>query len=366
MQFISISDTHLGLSTDSEGIDDPESGINIRARDGFQALDQVIDYAIVNKIKLIVHSGDVFNSKNIGQNNIHAFYERVKRALDAGIFLYVLAGNHDASVFTLRKIPLDLVTTLDILNTHFTRGNDYLDLGYIQIVSLSYWNTTESIIEFLDKVSKENVDWKRPTLLVAHLEINYPGSIGSFKESLNAIPLEVLTKHKWDAVQLGHIHEFKILNESPKVFYTGSLVRCTFAEEQFEKGFWVNTMDNGKFTMQQIPIECLQMLTLKGTMDDIRIALTKAKPRHFKNVIVRVIVDTTKEEIDEKFFKTMLAEAFKFRVIKQAQTKKLRRMDAVGLSTMTEYAERYFANEPRKAELMILLNEIKKAEESKI
>jgi len=365
MQLISISDTHYGISTDSGNVDDPISGINRRTQDGFQALDQVVNYAIENDVKVLIHSGDVFDNKTPSQNVINAFAERLKKLSDAGIHSYILLGNHDASQRLVRKTGLDLMKTLDVPNVCVTRGGDILDLGWVQIASISYWYLPNEISAAVDEVASR-IDWNRPAILVVHLQIEFAEFPGSFKEDLPFVPLTALTRHKWAYVQAGHIHRAQILNQEPFVFYAGSLTRHSFAEEKDPKTFWLSEInDNNVVLPKQIPVECLRMLTLKGTMEDIRAALKKAKPENFVNVIVRVIVNTEKEDIDEKFFKTMFAQAFKSRISKEAKTKELKKMDANGLSSMKEYAESYFAKEPRKVELMALLEEIRKTEESK-
>ena len=106
------------------------------------------------------------------------------------------------------------------------------------------------------------------------------------------------------------------------------------------------------------------MCNIKGEMGQIREALETKNPSDFKNVIVKIIVTNTEnEDIDYKLLKTFFAQAFKVRISKEAKTKALKKMDAIGLSSLNQYAEKYFEKEPRKVELMALLEEIKRIEE---
>jgi len=361
---IHVSDTHVGLTTD--GVDNPLTGINTRAQDCLDALSYLVDYAIANNVKIILHSGDVFNDKGISLTYINAASAIIKRAADAGIFVYLLAGNHDSSRLLTRKNTIEHFATLHVKNVYVTRGGDYTDLGYCQVVSVPYWSTPEDIQNDINTLALQ-VDWTRPAFLVAHLQIDYAGFPGWFKDpSLQFVPAAALAAHPWTYVAVGHIHKNQQLVEDKHVYYAGSLVRCTFTEEHDPKGFMEFDVQGVKAVDVHLhEVECLRMLTLKGTMSDLRVALIKAKPKHFKNAIVRVLVDTTDEDIDDAFFKLLFAEAFKARVSKQAKTKELKKMDAVGLSGLNEYAEKYFEQEPRKKELMALLEEIKKTEESK-
>ena len=151
-KIIHISDTHLGLS--SMGVENPKTGMNTREMDGFQALDQMIEFAFQNNVKLVVHSGDVMNTKTVSQNTVNAFYSRIKRLSDANIDVFILQGNHDSSKNLSRLNGLDLAATLNIPNVYVTRGGDYTDLGYIQIVTVSYWNTAEEVSEQINEFAK--------------------------------------------------------------------------------------------------------------------------------------------------------------------------------------------------------------------
>lgn len=360
-KILSISDTHFDLSTD--GIEDPETGLNSRTMDIFQAFEQVIDYAIANKVDCIVHSGDVFNSKHPKQNSVDYYYKLIKKLTDNKIFCYTLHGNHDANLNLTKKNGLDIGKTVDIPYTYFTRGNDYLDLGAMQIVSLSYWNTTESIIEFLDEIAKQ-VDWTRPAILVGHLQVDYPDFPGAYKEDLTFVPVEALNKHPFKFVQLGHIHKAQILSQSPLTFYTGSLVRTSFTEEFDNKFFWEFTFDDvGNFEYKHIPITCLKMLTIKGNMSEIREALEEKSTDSFVDTIVRCVIDANDEPVDEKLLKQKFAKAFKFRFTKLSKKREIHQIQVAGLKSVTDYASKYFANDPDKDELLSLIKEINDTEE---
>ena len=362
---VHTTDHHHGLTTD--GVEDVNSGLNTRTLDSFYAFDQVIQFCIDNNVKVLTISGDIFDNKSVPQNIINAFYERLQRLSQSNIFTYILLGNHDISARESRKSSLEIAKILNMPNVYVTRGNDpVLDLGYIQIYSPSYWDNNEVLEQKITQAAS-TIDWTRPALLVVHCQVETPQfKYSSFKEDLHFTPLSLLIKNPWVYVAMGHLHRYVKLNDNPPVYYGGSLVRCSFSEEYDDKGFNVIEVDGikpVKVTRQNV--DCLKMRTYKGTMADIRAALTKTQPEQFQNTIIRATIDTTDEEIDDKFLKTIFAQAFKFRVTKAPKTRELKKMDAIGLNTLNKYAEKYFENEPRKIELMALLDEIKKTEESK-
>jgi DNA repair exonuclease SbcCD nuclease subunit len=362
-KFIHVTDTHFGLAT--FGVENVLSGLNTRAEDGFSAFDQLIDYAITNKIKLIVHSGDVFNTKTISQTVVNAFYERAKRISDAGIDFYILQGNHDASRILVNRNGLDLANILELPHVYVTRGNGPLiDLGYIQLCSVSYWATSEEIEAQIALYAQE-IDWSRPAVLVVHLQIEYANFPGSFKEDLQFTPLALLTSHPWTYVAAGHIHKPQLIADEPPVYYGGSLVRCSFAEEKDKKGFNVISVDGVKATeIKKQPVNCLKMLTLKGNMTYFREGLTDVNPDNFENVIIRCIIDETEEVIDEKFLRTTFAKAFKAIIQKEKKPNEVARMDRGGnLTNMQDALKLYFKDEPDIQDLFALIEELKNSEE---
>src|ERR1700733_13346194 len=76
-KILHLSDTHFALTTD--GVENHQRGMNTRAQDGFQAFYQACDYAVKNNIKIVVFSGDIFNSKIVSQNIVYAFFERIQK-----------------------------------------------------------------------------------------------------------------------------------------------------------------------------------------------------------------------------------------------------------------------------------------------
>lgn len=363
-KYLWTTDTHFGLETD--GVENPLTGLNTRAEDAFQAFDQLIDYAIEKNIKLVIHSGDAMNSKTVNQSVVNAFYERIKRLSDAGITFYLLQGNHDASQNLTKKNGLDIASVLQLPNVYVTRGGDIFDLGYLQIASVSYWNTADEIIAEIDKQAAK-IDWNRPAILVSHLQVQYEGFSGSFRANLEFVPVSGLIIHPWQFVHLGHIHKPELLNEDPPVAYGGSLVRCTFTEEKDPKGFWEVSFKNGKYKdRKHVPVTCLKMLTVKGTMSDIKASLENVRVEKFEDTIVRCIIDESEDPIDYKFLKQKFSKAFRHRITKISKRRELVKMEITGLKSMEEYANRYFEKSPNKSELLELIKDISSLEEGKV
>lgn len=366
MKLLLISDLHLDLKT--FGVIDPETGINTRSLDGIKALRQVVEYATLksNKIDYLIMSGDIFDNKSPSQNVINEFFQLIKKLSESHVKTYILTGNHDNSKVETRQTALDLANILGLPNIYVTRGDEYLDLEDLQIVSPNYWHSVEETEQILDNLTKK-VDFNRPAIVVAHLEVPYPGSYGAYSDSLDILPLEVLQKHdKYLFHMLGHIHKPMILSKEPLIFYTGSLVRCSFTEEFDEKGFLVCEIKNNKLvSMDRIPIECLNMKTYKGNMSSIKQELDKVKSEDLKDTIVRCIIDVTEEPVDNSYLKSKFENTFYFSVKQESNKIKHQKIDTTNLMSLKEYGRKYFEKHPRKKELLALMQELEQIDESK-
>ena len=355
-KFIHVSDLHLGLET--YGTTDARTGLNSRTLDILQALDQTINFAIQNDIKLIVASGDIFNSKLVSNNVINAWYERVKRISDNDIDLFVLSGNHDKSKILTNKCALDLSNTLQLKNVYSTDGlEEPLDLGYVQIYSPSYWWDLETLEEKINIAAKK-IDFTRPSILVCHLQTETPEyKHKAFMEDLKTVPLSLLISHPWQYVALGHLHKPQPLHESPLVCYAGSLVNCSFNEEGDNKGFNVITVDGIKPVIpERIEVDCVGLKTLRGTPADIRVQLDKRDS--YVNHIVRLIIDDSQEPIDESYLKSKLSDSFKYVIQKEKIQKKFDKISTNQTFNPGEFLNLYFEKDKQKEELLELAKEI--------
>jgi exonuclease SbcD len=364
MKILSVSDTHLGIST--FGMENVETGLSTRTEDIVRALDRAADYAINNNVKLVIHSGDVFDSKTVSQTVVESFYKWSLKLSKAGIDLFILQGNHDSSVRLEKRNGLDIAKTLELNNIHTTRGDELLDLDYIQIASVNYWDTPEETAAKIEEHTS-NIDWKRPAVLVMHAQIDYPDFPGSFKADLPFIPIAALTAHPWLFIQVGHIHKAQILSENPFAFYVGSLVRCTFSEERQDKGFWVSEIKNNKLASIKhiVDDKCLKMQTIRGNMTSIK-EMFDGKTGNFENYIIKFIIDDSEEVVDEVFIREHFGTAFKYIITTEAKERiRTVKVEVADNISMESYLDSYFKQDNDKEDLFKLVQELKILDENK-
>jgi len=359
---VGVSDTHFGLSV--HGHENPVTGLHTQTEDIFKAYQESIDYALKNKASLFIHSGDVFDKKVVNQTVVNQFYKQTKQLTDAGIPVVVLQGNHDASQYIQIKNGLDIAGTIGVDNFYVTRGGGIIDLDFVQIVTVSYWNGPEEVAEELNKYAKQ-VDWTRPAILVVHLQIEYADFPGAFMADLEFIPLAALTSHPWSFIQAGHIHKHQKLNVEPPAYYVGSLTRCNFAEEKDPKGFIAYEISGTKLSnIKFIEVDCRKYLTFKGTMSDLKSHMENSS-FDFSKYIIKLIIDDANEPIDDAFIKEKFASAYKVIIQKDARRTTLTKIDALAGIGLEDYLNKYFEKDEEKIELLSLVKELRQLDEVK-
>lgn len=264
MKIIHFADLHLGV--ENYGRINPETGLSTRLEDFLKSFDEMIDYAIDNRIDLVLFCGDAYKTREPTQTQQREFARRINRMATAGIPVFLLTGNHDMPNAKGRATATEIFDTLAVNNVTVAGKPGIHNIstpgGGIQIVALPWLRrsaflaqegtknlTNEEITRKMQQTLTETIaalaeklDPALPAILAAHVSIS-SASVGS--ESMMSIGQEhVLLKGTvanpaFDYVALGHIHKRQVLSEDPPVVYSGSLERVDFGEERDEKGFYV-------------------------------------------------------------------------------------------------------------------------------
>ena len=83
MKILHFADLHLGV--ESYGRVDPTTGLSSRFLDFLSALDKVVNYAIENRIDLVLFCGDAYKSREPSQTQQREFAKRINRLCTNGI-----------------------------------------------------------------------------------------------------------------------------------------------------------------------------------------------------------------------------------------------------------------------------------------
>jgi len=264
MKIIHFADLHLGM--ENYGHTDPATGLSSRLTDFLAAFDELVDFALTEKVDLVLFCGDAYKTREPTQTQQREFARRINRLATAGIPVFLLTGNHDMPNAVGRATATEIFDTLAVKNVYVANRPDIFKIpipgGNIQIVSLPWLRrsallaredtknlnleqVTMMMQEALTRVIADKaaaLDPSLPAVLAAHVSV---GAAKTGSENMMAIgqePVLLLSNialPAFDYVALGHIHKRQVLSENPPVVYAGSLERIDFGEENDEKGFYV-------------------------------------------------------------------------------------------------------------------------------
>ena len=207
MKIIHSADIHLGSKIEAKLT---KEKADIRKAEVRQAFNKMVNYAILNEIKIILISGDLFDSATPLKKDKEFFYNVVKNNPDID-FIY-LKGNHDTVESGFDEEIDNLKIFKDKWTTYFYEG---VTISGIEILPHNEYEITNGL-----KLPKDTKN-----IVMLHGEAN---KIPRIKEN------------NIDYMALGHIHTFSEVKFDirGKSFYSGCLEGRGF-DEIGVKGFVV-------------------------------------------------------------------------------------------------------------------------------
>lgn len=297
MKIIHFADLHLGV--ESYGRINPDNGLPTRLEDFLKALDQVIDYALENRVDLVLFCGDAYKSREPTQTQQREFARRLNRLVTSDIPIFLLTGNHDLPNAIGRATATEIFDTLAIRNVYVSSHPEIRRIptknGAIQIISLpwlrhsvllsreeaknlNFEQINQRLQEILTSIITANVaklEPGLPSILAAHVWVTgaSPGSEGSMTIGQeHTLLLSNVTHPTLDYVALGHIHKHQVLHDSPPVVYSGSLERLDFGDEDDEKGFYLIEIEPAEAGRRKVsfdfhPVNGRRFLTINANIE---------------------------------------------------------------------------------------------------
>ncbi len=403
MKILHFADLHLGV--ESYGRLDPDTGLSSRLLDFLSALDQVVDYALENKVDLVLFCGDAYKSREPSQTQQREFARRIKRLSSSNIPIFLLIGNHDLPNAIGRATTTEIFDTLAVENVYVSNRPDIYRIptnsGTIQIVSLPWLRRSallskeetknlnfEQINQRLQQVLTDiiaacssKLDPGLPSILAAHVWVS-GAQVGS--ERLMTIGQEHVllvsnvANPAFDYIALGHIHKHQVLSQNPPVVYAGSLERLDFSEEEDEKGFYVVEIEPDKETGKRRvsfdfhPVTGRRFLTVNIGIDspdtDPTSTVLKAIAEQGKDVgdaIIRLNISLPAEhegQLRDNDIRNALAEAHYFTIARdiRRETRKSRLGWTAEEITPVEALKAYLESKkvpPERAEILLQYGE---------
>ncbi len=357
MKIIHFADLHLGV--ESYGRIDPTTGLSSRLHDFLSALDQVVYYALENRVEIVLFCGDAYKSRDPSQTQQPEFAKRIKRLSQSGLPVFLLIGNHDLPNAIGRATTTEIFDTLAIENVYVANRPDVHKIptpsGTIQIVSLPWLRRSallskedtknldfnqinqrmQQVLTNIIDTQAEKLDPRLPSLLAAHVWVS-GASIGS-EASMTIGQEHVLlpgnvANQAFDYIALGHIHRHQVLSQNPPVVYAGSLERLDFGDEKDDKGFYLVEIEPGSKTGQRQvsyqfqPVSGRRFVTIKVDIElqdteptSTVIKAIAEKESQVADAIVRLQIGLPQEvegQIRDSDIKNALKEAHYYAIVK--------------------------------------------------
>ncbi len=356
VRVLHFADAHIDMA--NYGRQDPETGLPFRVLDFLNALDQIIDGAINEKVDLVVFAGDAYKDRSPAPTFQREWGRRIMRLSRAGIPTLLLVGNHDISPALSRAHALDTFQTLEVPNVRVLDRPTFLgpqDLGGlpIQVIALP-WISRSGMMAYLDLRATGNDEIYRaleerltlivnqyldqadptlPILLTAHASVQGAKFGGERTVMLGAdlvLPGSLVRDPRLDYVALGHIHKPQNLNEDgyPPVIYPGSIERVDFGEAREDKFFIVADVKKGGTVFEWRKLKGIrpfhdrhvQIDSEQGVMEKLRSALPA--PDAMEGAVVRLTIYYPRDWeslIDDTTLRSQAAGAFEFHLVKRPE-----------------------------------------------
>ena len=250
MKIIHSADIHLGSKIEAKL---PKDKADIRKTEVRQAFNKMVSYAALHEIKIIMISGDLFDSGVPLKKDKDYFYSVVRNNPDID-FIY-LRGNHDIKEIYSENIPENLKTFSEEWTTYI------------------YGNVSISGIELTENNYKNaglRLDLPADTTNIVMLH-GQPDKLPVLKENV-------------DYVALGHLHTFAEIesNIRGKCVYSGCLEGRGF-DEAGTKGFVV--VDTDKISYKFIPNSI-------RVIENFKIDVSKARDSYEAYKIIKNEINT--------------------------------------------------------------------------
>lgn len=292
-----LSDTHLGQDYPIRKTSKPKRG-----HDFFDNFEKVLDYAINQKVDLVLHGGDLFFRAKIPEQIVQKVYKIIYEFSKHKIPILILPGNHERSRF-----PRSPLINQDFIHIFSYPKTYNFEVKGIKIGISGFPYHRDNIRDNFPQIFKElksEFESADLRLLMTHHAVEGctcgPGNF-TFRHNEDVIQMEDIP-HEFDAVLCGHIHRQQVLHKSfeyktTPILYCGSTEKTSFAEIDETKGFYEMSINNeyGKLKLDYsfIPLPSRPMINIeilesfKNTEDALKMILSELE-NYPKGSLVRL------------------------------------------------------------------------------
>jgi len=273
--------------------------------------DWLIQTIKIEKINVLLVSGDIFDLANPSNKDIKLYYELLSKLFSLGITTIITGGNHDSPGLLngpktlLETINLKIFGCLEddiskhiipiyengklnsiVLAIPFLRDKDLKKSSPISEKSEQKFSTNQSIGYIYEQVTQKAIDLlgtEVPIIAMGHLHVMGSETSESEREihigNLEGLSVDILDK-RINYLALGHIHKPQLINGKKNVRYSGSPIYLDFSERNFSKSVVLLEIENNniaKIKNLEIPLS-RSLIKIEGSFEEV-----KTKVFEFKN-----------------------------------------------------------------------------------
>ncbi|MBE44323.1 MAG: metallophosphoesterase [Thaumarchaeota archaeon] len=255
-----ISDIHLGYS---------QFNLEEREEDIYNAFAQAIDISIKEGVKLIILTGDIFNTPKPEGGAIVKLGDQLKRLKEYGIRVYFVLGDHDLS--RVRGVPVPFAFHNLDFATYLGNGKLH-EFNNILLVGFDKHRASEidELIGKLKNVDEQVKKFNGHRILVLHqglIDFNkYAGEINA-----NDLP----TNFTYYA--MGHLHDRykkRFDHLGGPLVYPGSIeVTSSEGIKETEKGFYIVDLSAKEPVPQWHKLDIRSQIEMQVKYDELDVKL---------------------------------------------------------------------------------------------
>ncbi|MEM0448286.1 MAG: exonuclease SbcCD subunit D [Methanomassiliicoccales archaeon] len=244
MKLVHISDSHIGYSAFSKV--DEATGLNLREVDFYEAFRRQIDRCLEIRPRVVLHSGDVFDSVRPTNRAISFALEQFLRLNEAGIDTVIISGNHSSPKLRETGSVFKIFEHLEHVHPVYKESYEIVDLGDLAVHALPHAEG-EHLQKEAARMSPLQGKYNVAMMHVGISSLNV-FRMNEFNEQI--LPASYL-KPEFDYIALGHYHDFSQVTRN--AYYAGSGERLSFAEAGSDKGLLEVELSPLKVRFRKMP-----------------------------------------------------------------------------------------------------------------
>lgn len=255
MRIAHISDTHLGYR---------QYNLDERETDFYEAFEQAVDKAIEERVDVLIHSGDLFDSPTPPVKALYVFKNALKK-INEKMKFYCVLGDHDRP--KRRGMPPHKLFELRVLGVN---GLEWEEIDGVLIAGIS--NLRGKMVELLKEEMKKFdllAEKHKKSILIAHQAIDrYLPFEGSYELKEDELPKNATY------YAFGHIHTRQLARFGKGFFaYAGSTEILNKDDvtswKKDGKGFYIVDLEGDEPKIQKVNLDIRPQIEVEIEQDKL-------------------------------------------------------------------------------------------------